>query len=258
MGVTARRLEARIMGLEERPPVGIWLQGDPEEVEDYLELGIYGFVTNTIILDDLVDKYGPMLGLIERYLELEHDGPVVVEIDGDTTEDIFAVSRVFGRLSPRVVMKIPCTSKGLRAVARLKAVGQDSMVTTTFSASQAVAAACAGAEYIAPFVGPTIDSGADAFDIVSDIVRVISERPNGPYLLGGIIRNAISADVAIRAGCDGIVIFPHTYEEMLLHPGTAEWNATFRGKWDSMEAKGALVGVLDTASADGRAETAIV
>ena len=246
------------MGLDERPSVGIWLQGDPEEIEDYLELGISGIVTNTIILEGLVGKYGPMLGLIERYLSLKDDGPVVVEVDGDTAEDLVAVSRVFGRLSPRVVMKIPCTTKGLRTVARLKAVGQESMVTTTFSASQAVAAACAGAEYIAPFVGPTIDSGADAFTIVSDIVRVISDRPNGPYILGGIIRNAISADVAIRAGCDGIVIFPSTYEEMMLHPGTAEWNATFRDRWDSMVAKGALEGVLDGAAADGRAEVASV
>ena len=245
------------MPLSERPPVGIWLQGDPEEIEDYLELGIYGLVTNTIILDDLVDKYGPMLGLIERYLTLQDHGPVVVEVDGDTVDDIFDASRMFGKMSPRIVMKIPCTTKGLHAVARLKTVGQKSMVTTTFSASQAVAARCAGAAYIAPFVGPTVDSGADAFRIVSDIVRVIAERPDGPYLLGGIIRNAVTADVAIRAGCDGIVIFPHTYEEILLHPGTAEWNATFRGHWDSMEAKGALAGITDAVPADGRAGVAV-
>ncbi len=48
-------------------PVGIWLQGDPAEIKDYLDLGIVGLVTNTLILDGMVDKYGPMLPLIERY-----------------------------------------------------------------------------------------------------------------------------------------------------------------------------------------------
>lgn len=224
-------------------PVGIWLQGDPETIKDYLELGIVGIVTNTIILDGMVDKYGPMVKLIERYLTLQDDEPLVVEVDGNTTEDILAASEVFIQMSPRVVMKIPCTSKGLRVVARLKARGRDSMVTTTFSISQAVAAASAGAAYVALFVGPLIDSGADTAKIVGDIVRVFRERQNTPYLAAGIVRSAIVADVAIRAGCDGIIIYPHTYEEILLHPGTAEWNATFRGKWDSMAAKGALAGV---------------
>lgn len=226
-------------------PVGIWLQGDPEVLKDYVELQPVGLVTNTIILDDMVDTYGSMLGLIERYLGVIDDVPLVVEVDGDTAEDIVAASAPFQALSPRVVMKIPTSGKGLRAVARMKADGRDSMVTTLFSASQAVAATQAGAAYIAPFVGPMIDSGADAATIVSDIVRVLQGRENTPYILGGIIRNTIASDVAIRAGCDGIVIFPHTYEEILLHPGTAEWNSTFRDHWDNMQRKGALEGVAD-------------
>ncbi len=225
--------------------VGIWFQGDPEVITDYLEFKPIGFVTNTIVLDDLADTHGPMINLIDRYLTLLDDVPVVVEVDGDTTEDIVSVSAPFQALSPRVVMKIPCTTKGLRAVARMKAAGRESMVTTLFSASQAVAATQCGAAYIAPFVGPLIDSGADAHTIVSDIVSVLRGRAGAPYVLGGIIRNQIAADVAIRAGCDGVVVFPHTFEEMMLHPGSAEWNTTFRDRWDSMVAKGALKGALD-------------
>ena len=226
-------------------PAGIWFQGDPAIIKDYLEFNPVGFVTNTIVLDGMADTYGPMLGVIESYLELQDHGPVVVEVDGDTTEDIVAVSAPFQTLSPRVVMKIPSTTKGFRAIARMRAKGRESMVTTLFSASQAVAAVQVGATYIAPFVGPLIDSGADARAIVSDIVQIVRGRANAPYVLGGIIRNWIAADVALRAGCDGVVVFPHTFEEMMLHAGTAEWNATFRGHWDSMVDKGALAGVID-------------
>ena len=226
-------------------PAGIWFQGDPAVIKDYLEFNPVGFVTNTIVLDGMADTYGPMLGVIESYLGLQDHGPVVVEVDGDTTEDIVAVSAPFQALSPRVVMKIPSTTKGFRAIARMRAKGRESMVTTLFSASQAVAAVQVGATYIAPFVGPLIDSGADARAIVSDIVQIVRGRANAPYVLGGIIRNWIAADVALRAGCDGVVVFPHTFEEMMLHAGTAEWNATFRGHWDSMVEKGALAGVID-------------
>ena len=226
-------------------PAGIWFQGDPAVIKDYLEFNPVGFVTNTIVLDSMAGTYGPMLGVIERYLELQDHGPVVVEVDGDTTEDIVDVSAPFQALSPRVVMKIPSTTKGFRAIARMRAKGRESMVTTLFSASQAVAAVQVGATYIAPFVGPLIDSGADARAIVSDIVQIVRGRANAPYVLGGIIRNWIAADVALRAGCDGVVVFPHTFEEMMLHAGTAEWNATFRGHWDSMVEKGALAGVID-------------
>ena len=225
--------------------VGIWFQGDPDAIEEYLEFNPIGIVTNTIVLDDLAETHGPMIKLIERYLGVADDVPVVVEVDGDTAEDIVDASAPFQALSPRVVMKIPCTTKGFRAIARMKAEGRESMATTLFSASQAVAAVQSGASYIAPFVGPLIDSGADAHTIVSDIVSVVRGRASAPYILGGIIRNQIAADVAIRAGCDGVVVFPHTFEEMMLHPGTAEWNATFRGHWDSMVAKGVLKGVVD-------------
>lgn len=228
-----------------RDQVGIWLWGDPERIEDYLELGIVGIVTNTIVLDQMVDRYGQMAATVERYLRLQESEPVVVEVDGDTTEDLVDAALVFTRLSPRVVLKIPTSSKGLRAVARLKQQGHDSMVTTLFSASQAVAAAAAGAAYVAPFIGPTIASGADTLKIIGDIVSVLRSRSDTPYIAAGIVRNVLAADVAIRAGCDGIVISPEVYEEMLLHPGTAEWNATFRMHWDSMKAKGALSGVVE-------------
>lgn len=226
-------------------PVGIWLWGDPEQIEDYLELGVVGIVTNTIVLDKMVDTYGTMISTVERYLGLQDREPVVVEVDGDTTEDIMNAAHVFTELSSRVVLKIPTTTKGLRAVAHLKREGHDSMVTTMFSASQAVAAAAAGAAYVAPFIGPTIASGADTFQIIGDMVRVLRDRPGSPYIAAGIVRNVLAADVAIRAGCDGIVISPDAYEEMLLHPGTAEWNTTFRRHWDSMVSRGALEGAVE-------------
>ena len=177
------------MSQNQSVPVGIWLWGDPERIEDHLDMDVVGIVTNTIVLDQLADRFGTMIAAIERYLSLQEREPVVVEVDGDSTDDIVAAAQVFTSMSPRVVLKIPCTSKGLRAVARMKLEGHESMVTTMFSASQAVAAAAAGAAYVAPFTGPTIDSGADASKIIGDIVRVLRNRSSTPYIAAGIVRS---------------------------------------------------------------------
>ena len=60
--------------------VGIWFQGDPDAIEEYLEFNPIGIVTNTIVLDDLAETHGRMIKLIERYLGVADDLPVVVEV----------------------------------------------------------------------------------------------------------------------------------------------------------------------------------
>ena len=232
-------------------PVGIWLWGDPAEIRDYLELGVVGLVTNTIVLDQLTDSYGPMIRVIERYLNLPHDGPLVVEVDGDTTDEIERVARIFTAMSPQVVLKIPCTMKG---PARGRASegrgppehGHDHLFRQPGRGCRG------GRRGICCPLHRAADRrwGRRRQDHWRHRARDRSQRRKLALSGGGIVRTTIAADTAIRAGCDGIVISPTTFEEMLLHPGTAEWNATFRRHWDQMEAKGALEGVVDAPVAD--------
>ena len=140
-------MEARRRG---RGPA-IWLAGDPADLGEWLERGAEGIVTNTVVLNEMVQKYGQLLDVVRRYLDLT-DKPVVVEVEGHTTQELLDVSHVFTALSPQVVIKIPCTVAGLGAFRVLEQEGVTTFCTTVFSLAQAAAVAQAGASHVLPFL----------------------------------------------------------------------------------------------------------
>lgn len=225
------------------PGPQIWLQGDPAELEGVMDFGVAGLVTNTIILKDLTEQYGQLRGLLQRYLDIS-DKELVVEVDGDTFDDFMYAAEAAYTMSDRVLIKVPTKKIGIQAHARLRDLGVKTMATTVFSLSQAILAAAAGASWVAPFVGPTHEYGKDALAFVAEIAKAFHGRPNAPGIIGGIIREPQAAYLSYAAGADAVVTFPSVYWEMLEHPGTTEWNDTFKAKWDDMEAAGVLEGFV--------------
>ena len=221
----------------------IWLAGDPAEIKDLLPFGVAGIITNTIVLKDLTERDGQLIDVLKQHLDIT-DKTIVVEVDGDTIDDFMYAAEAAYTLSDQVMIKVPTKRVGIQAHGRLRDLGVRTMATTVFSLSQAVLVAAAGASWIAPFVGPTHAFGKDAIAFVSEIVNAFRDRPNAPGVIGGIVRNPASAYLAYAAGADAVVTFPAVYWEMLEHPGTTEWNDTFKGKWDDMETAGVLDGFV--------------
>ena len=148
--VTGPVMQARRQG---RGPA-IWLAGDPEDLKQWMDRGAAGIVTNTVVLNDMVKKYGQIKDVVQRYLDIT-DKPVVVEVDGHSTDELIDVSHVFTRMSDQIIIKIPCTSYGLGAFRRLAEEGIETYCTTVFSLPQAAAVAQAGATHILPFCEPS-------------------------------------------------------------------------------------------------------
>ena len=221
----------------------IWLQGDPEDLRDTMPLGIAGLVTNNLILRDMTQKYINLNSLLARYLELDPNA-LVVEVDGDTYEEFLYAAEVASDLSDKVIVKVVTKPVGIRVLATLRSRGIRTMATTVFSLNQAIMMAAAGADWIAPFVGPTHAGGNDAFALVQQISEAFKGRPRVPGIMGGIIRNSSHAQIAYAAGADAIVTFPNVYWDMLKHSGTDEWNTTFRQAWADMEDSGQLDGYI--------------
>ena len=120
--------EARCSG---RGPA-IWLAGDPADLGEWLGRGAAGIVTNTVVQRELAAKYGNLLEVTRRYLDIT-DKLVVIEVEGHTTEELLEVSRVFTALSPQIAIKIPCTAYGLGAFGPLADEGVTTFCTTVFS-----------------------------------------------------------------------------------------------------------------------------
>lgn len=240
------------------PGPQIWLAGDPAELRALMPLGVAGIITNTVVLRDLTTKYGQLRAVIEGYLEIT-DRPILVEVDGDSLEELMAAARAARALSPQIGIKIPTSRIGVQAHARLRDMGVRTMATTVMNLSQAILTVAAGASWLCPFVGPAHAFGREAVGFVAEIAQAFRGRPNPPSIIGGIIRNPEAAYLAYAAGADGVVTLPAVYWQMLEHPTTTEWNALFHKKWAEMRDAGALEGFVGIhnapligARADGR------
>ena len=102
------------------------------------------------------------------------DGPISGEVKASTTkaEDMIVEGRAIAAMHPNMVVKIPMTTEGLKAVKVLASEGIKTNVTLIFSAGQALLAARAGATYVSPFLGRLDDVGTDGVQLIADIATV--------------------------------------------------------------------------------------
>ena len=230
--------EARRRG---RGPL-IWLAGDPEDLKEWMPLGIAGIVTNTVVLNQMVGKYGPVIDVVKAYLDIT-DKPVVVEIDGNSVEELLDVGRVFTAMSEQVILKIPCTVNGLKAFAAFRDEGVETYCTTCFSLTQAAAVAQAGVNHILPFCDPVKAVGGDPTKLIRECVRMFSGWEQRPFIQAALIRSVETAYAAFRDGCDELVTMWTVYRDMMEHPLTDQWNQTFMDEWVDMHENGMLEGL---------------
>lgn len=220
----------------------VWLAGDPEDLKPWMERGAAGIVTNTVVLNEMVQKYGQMTDVIQRYLDIT-DKKVAVEIDGHSTQELLDVGEVFTKMSDRVILKIPCTVHALGAFAELKKAGVETFCTTVFTLNQAVAVAQAGVTHVLPFCEPYRDVSGDPTALVRDLRDTFADWAQRPYITAALVRSKETADAALRDGADGIIVFWPIFEEMLQAKLTDEWNTTFLNEWNAMYDAGLLESV---------------
>ena len=82
----------------------IWIAGDPNDLAPWLDSGSVGIVTNTVVLNEMVKKYGQLTEVIKRYIDIT-DKPIAVEIDGHTSDELLEVGEVFTKMSDQIILK---------------------------------------------------------------------------------------------------------------------------------------------------------
>ena len=98
---------------------GVWLAGDPEDLKKWMQYGVTGIVTNTVVQRELTEKYGSLIDLTTKYLQIT-DRKIAIEIDGNSTQELLDVGEVFTKMSDQIILKIPCSEIGLGAFVELK------------------------------------------------------------------------------------------------------------------------------------------
>ena len=220
----------------------IWLAGDPEDLTKWMDKGVKGIVTNTVVLKEMTDKYGSIIELTKRYLDIT-DKKVAIEIDGHSTNELLDVGEAFTKLSDRVILKIPMSVHALGAFAELKKANVETFCTTIFTLNQAVLAANAGVTHLLPFCEPFIDVNKDSTELIRELKSTFDGWENRPFITAALVRSLTTAHKAIKDGADGIIIFWPIFEEMIKSKMTDEWNKIFLDNWNDIYDSGNLDGI---------------
>ena len=140
-----------------------------DEIKQAVEMGMVDGVTTN---PSLVAKEKKPHEQILKEICAVVDGPVSAEVVSIETEGMVEEGKKLAAIHPNIVIKVPMTIDGLRAVRKLAAAGIRTNVTLVFSPSQALLAAKAGAAFVSPFVGRLDDISQSGMDLVSDIMTI--------------------------------------------------------------------------------------
>lgn len=153
---------------------------DTANVDEIREAWNMGIISGVTTNPSLIAKEGR--DYMETLKEITDivDGPISGEVKASTisAEGMISEGREIARLHPNMVVKIPMTEEGLKAVKALSMEGIRTNVTLIFSATQALLAARAGASYVSPFLGRLDDISTDGIALISDIMGIFDMYPD--------------------------------------------------------------------------------
>ena len=148
------------------------------------------------------------------------DGPVSAEVISTAFDDMCSEGRKLAKLHQHVVVKLPLTVDGLRAVQVLKREEIQTNVTLCFSATQALLAAKAGANYISPFVGRVDDTSHEGMVLVEQIIAIYQNYGFETEVLAASVRHPVHVLDAALAGAHCATMPLKVIEQLFRHPLT--------------------------------------
>ena len=202
-----------------------------QEIQEAWDQGVIEGVTTN---PSLVAREGrDFEGLLREIIAIV-DGPISAEVISLETAGMVAEAEKLAALSPNVVIKIPMTGAGLKAVKLLSARGIKTNVTLVFSLSQAVMAARAGATYVSPFVGRLDDVNADGIELVRDIAQAFCHFGLSSQIIAASIRSVSHVAAAIRAGAHYATVPFSILQAAAKHPLTDAGIERFLRDWQKL------------------------
>ncbi|MGC6176773.1 fructose-6-phosphate aldolase [Lacrimispora sp. 38-1] len=190
-----------------------------EEIRKANEMGIIcGVTTNP----SLIAKEGRDFKQVIEEIASIVDGPISGEVKATTadTAGMIEEGRQIAAIHPNMVVKIPMTAEGLKAVKVLTGEGIKTNVTLVFSAAQALLAARAGATYVSPFLGRLDDISMPGIDLIEEITEIFSIHEIETEIIAASIRNPIHVIDCAKAGADIATVPYPVLEQMTRHPLT--------------------------------------
>lgn len=207
-----------------------------EEIKAANDMGIIcGVTTNP----SLIAKEGRDFNQVIAEIASIVDGPISGEVKATTTdaEGMIQEGRAIAAIHPNMVVKIPMTVEGLKAVKVLNQEGIKTNVTLVFSAAQALLAARAGATYVSPFLGRLDDISMPGIDLIEEITEILGMHDINTQIIAASIRNPIHVIDCARAGADIATVPYKVLVQMTKHPLTDQGIEKFKKDYEAVFGK---------------------
>jgi transaldolase len=205
------------------------------EIEEGVSWGcVDGVTTNpTLISRELVGKTD-FKTLVKRILEIV-EGPVSLEVTSTMADGMVREGRKLRKMGENVVVKIPTTIEGLKALKILKSQNIMTNATLVFSVNQALMVAKAGATYASPFVGRLDDISEDGMSLIEDIRDVYDNYDIETKILVASVRHPIHVKEAALIGADIATMPFDVFKKLINHPKTDEGIKRFMEDWGKID-----------------------
>jgi len=203
-----------------------------KEMEWAMNLGlIEGVTTNPTLLAKSDRK---LLEVLKDILKMVKGYPVSIEAVSQEADEMIEEAKEISKLGKNVVVKIPMTEEGMKAVPQLEQKGIRCNVTLAFTPAQALIAAKMGASYVSPFVGRLDDAKEDGMQVVREMVQIYKNYNYQTQVVVASVRNVRHVIDAALAGAHICTIPFKVLNELFKHPLTDKGIAKFLEDWESI------------------------
>lgn len=210
---------------------------DTANIEQIREAASLGMVDGVTTNPTLVSREeGKFEDIIREICEIVN-GPVSAEVVSTDADGMVSEARELAKIHENVVIKIPMSKEGAKAIRKLKEIGIRTNCTLVFSANQALVAAKAGASFVSPFIGRLDDAGHVGMDLIREVLAIYSNYGFETEVIVASIRHPLHVVEAAIEGAH-IATVPHAvFEKMFKHPLTDKGIASFLADWEKVKGR---------------------
>lgn len=205
---------------------------DTANVSEIREANSLGVICGVTTNPSLIAKEGRVFEEVVEEITSIVDGPVSAEVISLEADKMVEEARALSKIHKNIVIKIPMTAEGLKAVSQLTKEGIKTNVTLIFSPTQALLAARAGATYVSPFVGRLNDISADGKKLIENISDIFELHRIDTEIIAASIRSPEDVTDAALAGAHIATIPYKVICQMIKHPLTDAGIERFLKDWE--------------------------
>ena len=203
-----------------------------DEIKRINDLGLCDGVTTN---PSIIKKEGKDFETVVKEIASIVDGPVSAEVTSYTYHEMVEEARKLAAWKENIVVKIPMTEEGLKAINTLSKEGIKTNCTLIFSVSQGIMAMKAGATYISPFMGRIDDMGESGKKLIENLRRIIDIYGYESEIIAASIRHINHLEQAALAGSHIATIPGSIFEKLWTHPLTTAGIDSFKKDWDAFQ-----------------------